>query len=187
MELMEGRIQLGSKAEAAIVLESKKMKFAAELLSEVEEDCGGRLSNLKRLTHLDLSGTSVSSLTLSHGLDCPDLRHLAASDCHGGLVSEQAGLNSLPKMRKFSVHNLYFSIHDKTIHPLYQGLVEAARRHRRLSHLGLASSCVTDLGLLDCVSGLPRLTSLDLRRCLGLTSGVLPHLAQLTSRLQVPC
>ena len=102
MELMEGRIQLGSKAEAAIVLESKKMKLAAELLSEVEEDCGGRLSNLKRLTHLDLSGTSVSSLTLSHGLNCPDLCHLAASDCHGGLVSEQAGLNSLPKIRNRS-------------------------------------------------------------------------------------
>ena len=155
MEVMEGRIQLGSKAEAAIVLESKKIKFTVELLSKVDEaaDRGTRLTNLKRLTHLDLSGTSISSLTLSHGLDSPDLRYLAASDCRGGLISDQ-------------------------------GIVEACRRHRRLSDLRLASSCVTDLGLVSCVSSLPRLTSLDLRRCLGVTSGCLSPLSHVAPQLQ---
>ena len=154
MEVMEGRIQLGSKAEAAIVLESKKIKLTVELLSKVDEveDKRSRLTNLKRLTHLDLSGTSISSLTLSHGLDSPDLRYLAASDCRGGLISDQ-------------------------------GIVEACRRHRRLSDLRLASSCVTDLGLVSCVSSLPRLTSLDLRRCLGVSSGCLSPLSQIAPQL----
>ena len=112
-----------------------------------------KMTNLKRLTHLDLSGTSISSLTLSHGLDSPDLRYLAASDCRGGLISDQ-------------------------------GIVEACRKHRRLSDLRLASSCVTDLGLVSCVSSLPRLTSLDLRRCLGVTSSCLPPLSHISPQLQ---
>ena len=151
---MEGRIQLGSKAEAAIVLECKKINLTVELLSKVDEakDKGSRLTNLKRLTYLDLSGTSISSLTLSHGLDCPDLRYLAASDCHGGLISDH-------------------------------GIVEACRRHRRLSFLRLASSCITDMGLVSCVSGLPRLTCLDLRRCLSLSLGCLSPLSQAAPQL----
>lgn len=154
LEVMKGRIQLGSKAEAAIVRECKKIKLTVELLSKVDEaeDKGSRLTNLKRLTYLDLSGTSISSLTLSHGLDCPDLRYLAASDCRGGLISDQ-------------------------------GIVEACRRHRRLSSLRLASSCITDLGLVACVSSLPRLTCLDLRRCPVLSLGCLSPLSQVAPQL----
>ena len=74
-----------------IVLASKKQRFAVELLtnSADSEASRGKLAHLRRLRHLDLSGTSVSSLTLSHGLDCADLRTLAVSDCRGGLVSDQ--------------------------------------------------------------------------------------------------
>ena len=138
-----------------IVLASKKQRFAVELLtnSADSEASRGKLAHLRRLRHLDLSGTSVSSLTLSHGLDCADLRTLAVSDCRGGLVSDQ-------------------------------GLVEAARRHRRISELRLAASCVTDLGLVSTASSLPRLRHLDLRRCAGVSSSSLSPLAQLSPGLQ---
>ena len=47
------------------------------------------IGKLAQLRYLDLSRSSISSLTLSHGLQCPDLRQLHLSDVRGGLVSEQ--------------------------------------------------------------------------------------------------
>ena len=64
------------------------------------------------------------------------------------------------------------------------GLHEAALKHPRLSSLCLRSSCVTDVGLLSCISCLPRLIHLDVRQCLALTSPGLAPLPQVVPQLQ---
>lgn len=102
--LKDGFIFLGSRAEQDIVEASKKQKLAVDYLLQQEltlatdedEKDRKKLSNLKKLKHLDLSGTSITSLTLSHGLDSPNLRYLGVSDCRGGLISDQ-GLQELSK------------------------------------------------------------------------------------------
>ena len=147
-----------SRAEIEMVLERKRQNYAVELMSGNEERSSspgkppGGINKLNRLRHLDLSGTSISSLSLSHGLQCPDLRTLHLSDCRGGLVSEE-------------------------------GLTQAARSHPRLHQLSLSASCLTDLGLIELVSHLPRLDHLDIRRCKAITSGVLPPLTGLAPNL----
>ena len=116
------------RAETEIVVASKKLKVASDLLCQSVDQVSsssGSLSHLRLLKHLDLSGTSITSLTLSLGLQSPDLRYVRVSECVGGLVTDH-------------------------------GLVEMCRRHRRISHLNLSSSCITDLGLLSSISHLPR-------------------------------
>ena len=138
-----------------MVLERKRQRFAVELMQHNEEGvrlCRSGISKLMKLRYLNLSGSSISSLTLSHGLQCVDLRQLHLSDCRGGLVSEQ-------------------------------GLVQLTKIITGLHHLSLASSCITDLGLVEILSCLARLEHLDVRRCGGLTSGVLPPLAHLAPNL----
>ena len=138
-----------------MVLERKRQSFAVELMQsndQVSRPARTGLSKLLKLRYLDLSGSSISSLSLSHGLQCDDLRQLHLSECRGGLVSED-------------------------------GLVQVTKILTSLSHLSLSSSCITDLGLVEILSSLPRLEHLDLRRCVGLTSGVLPPLAQLAPNL----
>ena len=128
------------------------MKQESTLATDEDEKDRKKLSNLKKLKHLDLSGTSITSLTLSHGLDSPNLRYLGVSDCRGGLISDQ-------------------------------GLQELSKTHGSISHLCAASSCVSDLSLISCVSRLPRLEYLDIRKCLQVTSGSLPALAQIAPQL----
>ena len=139
-----------------MVLERKRQNFAVKLMQH-NEQCprlaSSGISKLVRLRYLNLSGTSISSLTLSHGLQCVDLRSLHLSDCRGGLVSEE-------------------------------GLTQVTRSLPRLHSLSLSASCLTDLGLIEVVSHLPRLEHLDIRRCLGLTSGLLPPLASLAPNLK---
>ena len=140
-----------------MVLERKRQSFAVELMQSNDESAragssGGGLRQLLKLRYLNLSGSSISSLSLSHGLQCGDLRQLHLSDCRGGLVSEQ-------------------------------GLVQVTKITTSLHHLSLASSCLTDLGLVEVVSSLARLEHLDVRRCVGLTSGVLPPLAHVAPHL----
>lgn len=162
--LTDGFIFLGSRAEHDIVEASKKQNLyvdylmkqlnkESKLAKEEEEKDLIKLTNLKKLTHLDLSGTSISSLTLSHGLDSPNLRYLGVSDCRGGLISDQ-------------------------------GLQELTKTHRSISHLTVASSCITDLSLISCVSRLSRLEYLDIRKCVQVTSGSLPALAQIAPQLK---
>ena len=143
------------RAEIEMVLERKRQNFAVKLMQH-NEQCprlaSSGISKLVRLRYLNLSGSSISSLTLSHGLQCVDLRQLHLSERRGGLVSEQ-------------------------------GLVQMTKIITSLHHLSLASSCITDLGLVEIVSSLARLEHLDVRRCAGLTSGVLPPLAHLAPNL----
>jgi len=149
------KVLLGSRAEIEMVLERKRQSLAVELLTSSEVAVGGvrsGIGKLVKLRYLNLSASSISSLTLSHGLQCPDLRQLHLSDCRGGLVSEQ-------------------------------GLAQVTRFIHRLQHLSLASSCITDLGLVEIVTNLGRLEHLDIRRCVGLTSGVLPPLSHLANNL----
>ena len=142
-----------------MVLERKRQKFALELIKNHQERSVSPtrpttgIGKLRRLRYLDLSKSSISSLTLSHGLQCVDLRSLHLSDCRGGLVSEE-------------------------------GLTQVTRSLPRLHSLSLSASCLTDLGLIEVVSHLPRLEHLDIRRCLGLTSGLLPPLASLAPNLK---
>ena len=104
--------------------------------TNIEDECIGKLSNLKKLRHLDLSGTSVTSLTLSHGIKSPDLRFFSVSDVRGALFSDE-------------------------------GLKVLSLNHRRISHLGIASTCVTNIGLASCIVNLKRLKYLDIRRCIS--------------------
>ena len=138
-----------------MVLERKRQSFAVELMqsnAECSRPARSGISKLLKLRYLDLSGSSISSLSLSHGLQCVELRQLHLSDCRGGLVSEQ-------------------------------GLVQVTKILTSLHHLSLASSCITDLGLVEIVSSLARLEHLDVRRCVGLTSGVLPPLPHIAPNL----
>ena len=138
-----------------MVLERKRQSFAVELMqsnAECSRPARSGISKLLKLRYLNLSGSSISSLSLSHGLQCVELRQLHLSDCRGGLVSEQ-------------------------------GLVQVTKILTSLHHLSLASSCITDLGLVEIVSSLARLEHLDVRRCVGLTSGVLPPLPHIAPNL----
>ena len=66
------------RAETEIVVASKKLKVASDLLCQSVDQVSsssGSLSHLRLLKHLDLSGTSITSLTLSLGLQSPDLRY----------------------------------------------------------------------------------------------------------------
>ena len=112
------------------MLEVKRQKVALDILDKSDgltsKNNKAGLSNLKHLKYIDLGGTSITSLTLSHGLCSPDLRILGLSNCRGKLVSDI-------------------------------GLHEIALKHPRLSSISLKSSCVTDIGLLSCISCLPRL------------------------------
>ena len=137
-----------------MILDARRQKFAMEILNRTNNlEVKSGLANLKKLTYLDLSGTSVTSLTLSLGLASPDLRYLGLANCKGKLISDI-------------------------------GLHEAALKHPRLSSLSLKSSCVTDIGLLSCISCLPRLVYLDIRHCVALTSPGLTPLPQVVPQLQ---
>jgi len=153
-QVIAGKISLGSRAENQIVLEGKTQNVVLDLVKEtnIEDECIGKLSNLKKLRHLDLSGTSVTSLTLSHGIKSPDLRFFSVSDVRGALFSDE-------------------------------GLKVLSLNHRRISHLGIASTCVTNIGLASCIVNLKRLKYLDIRRCSQLTSEFLPAVAQLSPQL----
>jgi len=150
----DGKIILGSKHEMEIMLEARRQKFAVEVLNKSKGlEVKSGLANLTKLRYLDLGGTGVTSLTLSLGLNSPDLRHLGLAGCRGKLITDI-------------------------------GLHEAALRHPRLSSLCLKSSCVTDVGLLSCISCLPRLVYLDVRQCLALTSPGLAPLPQVVPQLE---
>ena len=146
--------ELFNRAEKEIVITSQTLKVTSSLvLTESISQATGNLSNLSELRHIDLSGTSVTSLTLCRGLASPDLRHLAVSQCRGGLVTDL-------------------------------GLQEMCRKHRRLSHLILSSTCISDMGLLASVSHTPRLIHLDLGRCSLLTPSCLSPLSHLCPNIQ---
>eukprot|EP00090_Calanus_glacialis_P015794 TRINITY_DN24879_c0_g1_i1.p1 TRINITY_DN24879_c0_g1~~TRINITY_DN24879_c0_g1_i1.p1 ORF type:complete len:778 (-),score=134.70 TRINITY_DN24879_c0_g1_i1:603-2936(-) len=150
----DGKIILGSKHEIEIMLDARRQKFAIDILSKSND------------------------LEVKSGL--ANLSRLRYIDLGGTAVTSltlSLGLSS-PDLRHLGLA----SCKGKLISDI--GLHEAALKHPRLSSLCLRSSCVTDVGLLSCISCLPRLIHLDVRQCLALTSPGLAPLPQVVPQLQ---
>ena len=78
------KIILGSREEKEIRLVSLRREILAESLLE-DGVLESGLYLLNRLEELDLSLTSVSSLTLKLGVNAPDLRRFSVTNCPGAV------------------------------------------------------------------------------------------------------
>eukprot|EP00092_Neocalanus_flemingeri_P021829 GFUD01023681.1.p1 GENE.GFUD01023681.1~~GFUD01023681.1.p1 ORF type:complete len:828 (-),score=147.39 GFUD01023681.1:215-2626(-) len=150
----EKKIMIGSRHENEIMLDARRQKFAVEILNQS--------------TGLEVKA-GLANLTR--------LRHLDLGGTGVTSLTLSLGLSS-PDLRHLGLGGC----RGKLISDI--GLHEAALRHPRLSSLCLKSSCVTDVGLLSCISCLPRLIYLDVRQCLALTSPGLAPLPQVVPQLQ---
>jgi len=150
----DGKVILGSKHEIEIMFDARRHKLAAEAVRKSKD------------------------LEMKSGL--ANLTRLRYIDLGGtGITSLTLSLGlSSPDLRHLGLANCK----GKLISDI--GLHEAAIKHPRLSSLCLKSSCVTDIGLLSCISCLPRLVHLDVRQCLGLTSPGIAPLPQVVPQLQ---
>jgi len=157
------QIALGSKAEQDIATIGRRQMAVKELFSSVATTANDRLGGMpfSRLRKLQYLSLRGTSIT-----SLTLMVALEAPDLRHLDLSECIGIDEV-------------------------GLHDAAAKHPRLEKLELMRSPLSDSGLLYCLSCLPRLLHLDVRRCPSLTARSLssiPHVApQLTTLLLANC
>jgi len=160
-----GPIPLGSTEKSDQILLSKRQRVVEELQqarNEVDSSELSRLSRLTRLQYLGLGGTSITSLTLSVALDCPDLRHLVLSSCDR---IDDMGLKDMavrhPRLERLEA--MATPVSDT-------GLLAALSCLPRLTHLDVRQcQRLTGPGVTPLSQVSPQLTSLKLSHCTGVS------------------
>jgi len=151
-------IPLGSKEEKKILMTNLRREVVTEsLLEEGKLDAG--LFLLTRLQDLDLSLTSVSSLTLKMGINAPDLRRLSIDNCPTAVEGSA--------LHDFAVRHSHLERLELGATPITDtGLISCLSCLPRLIHLDI-SACqdVTSAGLRAVCQVAPQIESLLISNC----------------------
>ena len=77
----EGKIFLGTKAEAEVIDSAKRLDLMAETSDMLDHD-GPKIDRLKSLTSLEVATSKISDLSLRFAFRFRDLRHINVTLCH---------------------------------------------------------------------------------------------------------